>query len=107
MRIMWLARNIGRVVATHKCRSLEGSRLVILRRLTHTGIPYPEEMTEVAVDAVGSAVGTTVIVITRSSVQLVNAYADVPIDAVIVGIVDCITTAVDTRGCLCSSQIDN
>ncbi|MGI2030826.1 EutN/CcmL family microcompartment protein [Rhizobium panacihumi] len=83
---MYLAKVIGRVVATTKDHSLSGSKLLIVARLNEQ--LQPEGKTDVAVDTVGAGKGETVIVTTGSAGRFAASLQHSVVDATIVGIVD-------------------
>ena len=82
---MKLGRVIGSVVATRKDGSLEGAKLLVVENLTLD--LKPEGGYVVAVDAVGSGAGETVLYASGSSARQTPATKDRPVDAVIMAIV--------------------
>lgn len=91
---MIIARVVGSVVATQKTASLTGRKLLTVEPL-QLGPEDAEELTSthrllVAVDAVGAGVGETVLVVHGSSARLTPETENLPVDAVIVGIVDAV-----------------
>lgn len=87
---MYLAKVIGRVVATTKDMSLSGSKLLIVARLDERMVPQGK--TEIAVDTVGAGNGETVIVTTGSAGRFAGTLDHSVVDASIVGIVDTVET---------------
>lgn len=87
---MYLAKVIGRVVATTKDASLSGSKLLIVARLN--AALKPEGKTDIAVDTVGAGNGETVIVTTGSAGRFASTLQHSVVDATIVGIVDTVET---------------
>ena len=89
---MFLAKVEGSVVSTKKEESMNGRKLLLLRpQLVDDKDPTtfrPGMNTIVAVDAVGAGVGEMVIFCQGSSARLSAGLRDLPVDAVIVGIVD-------------------
>lgn len=83
---MFLARVVGRVVATRKDPKLEGSRLLLVVPVDPDGTL--ESGYHVAVDTVGAGYRETVLVVRGSSARMAAGIADRPVDASIVGIVD-------------------
>jgi microcompartment protein CcmK/EutM len=89
---MFLARVSGSVVATQKVPSMTGSKLLVVeplrvderskKRLKPTG------RTIVVVDTVGAGQGEVVLVVQGSSARMTDETNKLPVDAVIVGIVD-------------------
>lgn len=87
---MYLAKVIGRVVATTKDVSLSGSKLLIVARLDERMVPQGKR--EIAVDTVGAGNGETVIVTTGSAARFAGTLDHSVVDASIVGIVDTVET---------------
>ena len=91
---MFLARVEGAVVATKKDPSMEGRKLLLLRpQLVDEKDPTkfrPGSNTIVAVDSLGAGIGELVMFCQGSSARLAGGMKDAPVDAVIIGIVDCV-----------------
>ena len=89
---MFLARVEGSVVATKKDPSMSGRKLLLLRpQLVDEKDPTkfrPGVNTIVAVDCVGAGIGELVMFCQGSSARLAANLKDVPVDAVVIGIVD-------------------
>lgn len=95
---MFLAKVTGAVVATQKAASMTGQKLLVVepfrldaesrRSLVTTGRTF------VAVDALGAGVGDFVLLTQGSSARLTPETKQLPIDAVVIGIVD----SVDVEG---------
>ena len=86
---MVLARVKGQAVASARAASLEGRRLLLVELLTAAGgeiVPTRRHM--VAVDAVGAGRGEVVLLVQGSSARQSPGMGDLPVDAVLVGIVD-------------------
>ena len=89
---MFLAQVTGCVVATQKVASMVGSKLLVVEplrldeesrtRLRGTG------RTLVAVDSLGAGPGEVVLICQGSSARLTPETGDLPIDTVVIGIVD-------------------
>jgi ethanolamine utilization protein EutN len=89
---MFLAKVTGSVVATHKTEAMVGHKLLVVepyrlesekrRTLIGTGRTF------VSVDTVGAGEGEFVLVCQGSSARLTPETKNLPIDAVIIGIVD-------------------
>jgi ethanolamine utilization protein EutN len=89
---MFLAKVTGSVVATQKLASMTGRKLLTVEplrvdpgqkdRLVSTGRTF------VVVDTVGAGEGETVLIVQGSSARLTPQTEKLPVDAVIVGIVD-------------------
>jgi microcompartment protein CcmK/EutM len=88
---VFLARVVGEVVSTHKNDRLQGKKLLLVRRLDLDG--QHDGSTEViAVDVVDAGVGDKVLVVQEgSSARTVLDDPKVPVQAVIVGVVDSVT----------------
>src|SRR5258706_13856662 len=91
---MFLARVEGSIVATKKAGSMEGRKLLLLRpQLVDDKDPTkfrPGMNTIVAVDSVGAGIGELVLFCQGSSARLAAGLREAPVDAVIIGIVDCV-----------------
>ena len=89
---MFVAKVTGTVISTQKVDSLIGNKLLIVepyridaagrRQLISTGRTF------VAVDALGAGVGEYVLITQGSSARLTPETKNLPVDCVIVGIVD-------------------
>ena len=82
----------GSVVATKKDPNMSGRKLLLLRpQLVDEKDPTkfrPGANTIVAVDCLGAGIGEMVMFCQGSSARLAPGMKDVPVDAVIIGIVD-------------------
>jgi ethanolamine utilization protein EutN len=91
---MFLARVEGAVVATKKEPSMSGRKLLLLRpQLVDDKDPTkfrPGANTIVAVDNLGAGIGEMVLFCQGSSARLAPNLKDAPVDAVVIGIVDCV-----------------
>ncbi|HET7624679.1 MAG TPA: EutN/CcmL family microcompartment protein [Verrucomicrobiae bacterium] len=89
---MFLAKVEGAVVATKKDPNMSGCKLLLLRpQLVDDKDPTkfrPGANTIVAVDSVGAGVGEMVLFCQGSSARMAPGMKEVPVDAVIIGIVD-------------------
>lgn len=95
---MFLGRVTGSVVATQKVDSMTGHKLLLVepyrvddkgeRRLVPTGRSF------VVVDSLGAGLGEMVLVCQGSSARLTPTTEKLPIDAVVIGLVD----SVDVQG---------
>lgn len=95
---MFLARVTGSLVATQKVASMTGRKLLLVEpyrvdekegeRLVPTGRTF------VVVDSLGAGVGEMVLICQGSSARLTPETEKLPVDAVIIGLVD----SVDVRG---------
>lgn len=83
---MIICKVIGNVWATRKEETLNGLKLMVVRRVD---ISTDEEHDSfVAVDCVGAGIGEPVLVVTGSSARKALTNPDTPVDAAIVGIID-------------------
>ena len=89
---MFVAKVTGSLVCTQKAESMIGQKLLVVE-------PYPVDVqtrsemittgrTVVAVDTVGAGEGGYVLVVMGSSARLTPETKSLPVDAVVVGIVD-------------------
>jgi len=89
---MFLARVIGSVTSTKKDEAMTGRKLLILRpMLVDEEDPSkfrPGVNTVVAVDALGAGVDEVVLFCQGSSARQAKGMKSLPVDAVVVGIVD-------------------
>lgn len=84
---MRVAKVIGNIWATRKDEKLAGFKLLLLQPINivngaKEGIPI------VGADMIGAGVGETVIVVSGSSARSAAGDMQVPVDAMVVGIVD-------------------
>ena len=89
---MFLARVIGSVVSTKKDEAMKGRKLVMLRPLL-VDESNPAQVraganTIVAVDALGAGLDEVVLFCQGSSARQASGMKTLPVDAVVVGIVD-------------------
>ncbi|WP_136799090.1 EutN/CcmL family microcompartment protein [Desulfosediminicola ganghwensis] len=86
---MIICKVIGNVWATRKKESLNGLKLMVVRRIDAN---QDEEGAAadsfVAVDCVGAGIGEPVLVATGSSARMALRNQDSPVDAAIIGIID-------------------
>jgi len=89
---MFLARVIGSVVATKKDRSMSGRKLLLLRPLLIDESQPPQFRpgvnTIVALDNLGAGADEIVLLCQGSSARQAEGMKNVPVDAVLIGIVD-------------------
>jgi ethanolamine utilization protein EutN len=97
-KIMFLAKVEGTVISTKKDPSMGGRKLLLLRpQLVDEKDPTkfrPGMNTIVSVDSIGAGLGELVLFCQGSSARLAAGLKDLPVDAVVIGIVD----AVDVQG---------
>lgn len=89
---MILARVKGQAVATAKVDNLKGRKLLLVELLSldEGGVVHTRKHM-VCVDAVGAGEGELVLVVQGSSARQAPDMRDVPVDALIVGIVDAVS----------------
>ncbi len=89
---MFLARVTGSVVATQKVASMTGQKLLVVEpyRLDDKGRDrlVPTGRTFVVVDTLGAGLGEMVLICQGSSARLTPETDKLPIDAVVIGLVD-------------------
>jgi len=89
---MFLARVIGSVVSTKKDEAMKGRKLLLLRPLlVDEAKPTqlrPGSNTIVGVDALGAGLDEVVLFCQGSSARQATGMKTLPVDAVVVGIVD-------------------
>ncbi len=84
---MYLARVVGDVVSTHKNERLQGKKLLLVRRLSLEDRPEGPEV--IALDVVDAGAGDKVLVVQEgSSARKIFSDPKIPVQAVIVGVVD-------------------
>src|SRR3990172_2982265 len=90
---MFIGKVTGSVVASQKIKSVIGKKLLLVQAMGVEGEPAVLKSTgrtAVAIDTVGAGEGELVLVTQGSSARLTDMTADVPTDAVIIGIIDAI-----------------
>jgi ethanolamine utilization protein EutN len=89
---MFLAKVTGSVVATQKVGSMTGHKLLVVEPLRVNPANHAElistQRTFVVVDTVGAGQGEMVLIVQGSSARLTPETEKLPVDAVIIGIVD-------------------
>ena len=91
---MFLAKVIGNVVSTQKNARFLGMKLMMIQPyVTREGKLVESGSSVVAVDSVGAGEGELVMFTQGSSARLTDTTKDLPVDAVIVGIVDTVELA--------------
>jgi ethanolamine utilization protein EutN len=91
---MFLARVIGSVVSTKKDEAMKGRKLIVLRPLL-VDEANPAQFrngpsTIVAVDTLGAGLDEVVLFCQGSSARQATGMKTLPVDAVVVGIVDAV-----------------
>lgn len=84
---MILARVIGTVVCTHKDEKLVGAKILVVQPVSFSD-QSPDGKPLVAVDSVGAGEGEIVMICSGSSARQTARTQNVPVDAVIMAIVD-------------------
>ncbi|MEM9586099.1 MAG: EutN/CcmL family microcompartment protein [Planctomycetota bacterium] len=89
---MFLARVSGSVVSTQKVQTMTGHKLLVVEPYRLCGDSRDQLVTTgrtfIAVDTLGSGEGDFVLITQGSSARLTPETKELPIDAVIIGIVD-------------------
>lgn len=92
---MFVARVTGSVVSTQKVATMTGHKLLVVEPYRLDGETRGELVstgrTFIAVDALGAGENDMVLIAQGSSARLTPETKDLPIDAVIIGIVDSVT----------------
>ncbi len=85
---MFLGKVIGNIVSTIKLKDFQGFKLLLVQPTYPEGRPWKDPL--ICIDIVDAGVGETVLYVDEgnSARQLLNLGIDVPVRAVIVGIVD-------------------
>jgi ethanolamine utilization protein EutN len=83
---MLIGRVIGNVWATRKNEDLNGCKFMVVAPHEYAG--HAKAYPIVAVDQIGAGVGETVLVVSGSSARVAMGSRTLPIDHVIVGVVD-------------------
>lgn len=85
---MYLARVVGDVVSTHKNERLVGKKLLLVQRLDLNDEP-DDSVEVIALDVVDAGIGDKVVVVQEgSSARHIFQDQKIPVQAVIVGVVD-------------------
>lgn len=84
---MLICQVIGHVWATKKEESLTGKKMMIVKKADEIG-DYTRGESFVAADIVGAGIGEQVLVVSGSTARMAVGGDNVPVDAVIVGIID-------------------
>ncbi|TSI07877.1 EutN/CcmL family microcompartment protein [Lysinibacillus sp. BW-2-10] len=83
---MMIARVIGNVWATRKEENLNGLKLLIVQPIDSNNQPIRHEL--VVADRIGAGVDDEVLVTSGGSARYIFASTPLPIDAVVIGIID-------------------
>lgn len=86
MSALFIARVVGKIVATRKDEKLEGVKLLVVEPLKRDGAPCGKPL--IAVDTVGAGAGEIVHAVKGREASLPLPRAGAPVDVAIVGIVD-------------------
>lgn len=87
---MQIAKVCGTVVSTQKEPSLNGVKFLLLQFIDEEGSPRPDF--EVAADSVGAGIGEWVLVSRGSAARQSRGGETRPLDALVVGIIDTVST---------------
>jgi len=94
---MFIGQVKGNVVATQKVAQAEGRKLLVVEPYVLEGSNEaalkPTGRAFVVIDTVGAGDGEFVLVTQGSSARMTDITQDMPVDAVIIGIIDKITLA--------------
>ncbi len=94
---MYIARVVGDVVSTHRHDHLGGRKLLLVRRLDLQGNEEGAEV--IALDVIGVGDRERVLVVQEGgSARAVFDDPRIPVQAVVVGVIDEIELAPDERG---------
>lgn len=83
---MYICRVQGKCVSTIKNKKLTGYSLVTMQKLDKNGKLTGDVF--VAIDTIGCSIGETVLVTSGENAKYALDIKDIPVDVVIVGIVD-------------------
>ena len=83
---MVTAKLIGNVWATRKAESLNGFKFMMAEIISAIRAKYPD--CAIVVDTISAGIGDRVIVTTGSSARRMLGDDGIPVDAVVVGIID-------------------
>jgi ethanolamine utilization protein EutN len=84
---VFIARVTGDVVSSHRLESLDGRKLLLVRRLSLAG--EEEGADVIALDVIGVGVGERVLVVQEGGAARALFRSDsIPVQAVVVGVVD-------------------
>ena len=92
---MLIGQVVGTVVSTRKDEKLESLKFLVIKNLGLDGKPSGSYV--VAVDSVGAGTGEVVLYASGSSARQTNVTEGLPVDAVIMAIVDTIDIEGSTR----------
>lgn len=85
---MIIGKVVGRLWSTRKDEKLNGQKFLVVR-LMKNGMEESEDVL-VAADTVGAGKGDLVMITQGSSTRQIAGLKDVPIDSIVVGIIDSI-----------------
>ncbi|MBL1209927.1 EutN/CcmL family microcompartment protein [Geminocystis sp. GBBB08] len=90
---MQIAKVCGTVVSTHKSKTLTGVKLLLVQFLDADGKVLPNY--EVAGDTVGAGINEWVLITRGSAARKETGHGERPVDAMVVGIIDTVTSGSD------------
>lgn len=89
---MFIGKVMGHLVATQQEASMVGAKLLVVEAYVGAGPEQPELKPTgrvlVAIDSLGAGAGEFVLVTQGSSARLTEGTKSMPVDAVVIGIVD-------------------
>jgi ethanolamine utilization protein EutN len=83
---MLMGKVVGSVWATRKESRITGLKLLIVQPLDHRQEPYGNVL--IAGDQIGAGIGELVVVVQGSSARTAIVEQQLPVDAVVIGIID-------------------
>jgi ethanolamine utilization protein EutN len=83
---MLMGRVVGKVWSTRKENRITGLKLLIVQPLDHLQRPYGNMI--IAGDQIGAGIGELVVVVQGSSARTAIPEQELPVDAVVIGIID-------------------
>ena len=83
---MLIGKVVGKVWSTRKESRITGLKLLIVQPMDHTQKPYGNIL--VAGDQIGAGIGELVVVVQGSSARTAIVEQQLPVDAMVIGIID-------------------
>ncbi|MBM4338257.1 MAG: ethanolamine utilization protein EutN [Deltaproteobacteria bacterium] len=83
---MLMGRVVGKVWSTRKENRITGLKLLIVQPLDHLQRPYGNVI--IVGDQIGAGIGEQVVVVQGSSARTAIPELELPVDAVVIGIID-------------------
>ncbi len=89
---MIIARVVGNVIASHKQKSHEGKKILLIQPLDLAGQPMGDVV--VALDSADAGVGDRVLAVQEGFSAMTSVgHTDSPIDAAVIGVIDLVELA--------------